>query len=103
MAKQKKIELNLDKDEKDTLDAFEAAVETGKLKSIPQVNKEIKRIQTIAKLAGNKNKRVNIRMTAWDFNKAQEKALQEGLPYQTFLASILHKYLTNQFIEKFKH
>lgn len=101
MAKQQKTKLA--KDEQETLDAFEVAFETGRLKSIPKVDKEIKRIQTIAKLAGNKNKRVNIRMTDWDFNKAQEKALQEGLPYQTFLASVLHKYLTNQFIEKSKY
>lgn len=101
MAKPNKIKLA--KDERATLEAFEEAFEKGKLKSIPQVNKEIKRIQTIAKQAGNKNKRVNIRMTDWDFNKAQEKALQEGLPYQTLLASVLHKYFTNQFIEKSKH
>jgi predicted DNA binding CopG/RHH family protein len=35
-------------------------------------------------------------MTEWDFARIQEEALKEGLPYQTLLSSIIHKYLTGQ-------
>lgn len=79
-------------EEKAILDAFEA----GKLKSIPKAALEKKRLQEIAKAQGIKNRRVSLRMTEWDFNKIQEVALREGLPYQTLLSSIVHKYLTGQ-------
>ena len=39
------------------------------------------------------------RMTEWDFTRIQEEALKEGLPYQSLLSSIIHKYLTGQFKE----
>lgn len=35
-------------------------------------------------------------MTEWDYEKAQEKAMQEGIPYQTYLASLIHKALSGQ-------
>ncbi len=89
----KERKMKLDSEEQTILEAFES----GKLSSVPDVEKEIKRTQKIFKAFGNKTRRVNLRMTEWDFSLAKEKALQEGLPYQTFLASVLHKYLTGQF------
>ena len=83
----------LSAEEKAILDAFES----GKLSSIPNVSAEKKRLQKIAKEHGIKNRRVSLRMTEWDFTKIQEEALKEGLPYQTLLSSIIHKYLTGQF------
>ena len=80
----------LSHDEKKILEDFES----GKLKSIPNVRSEIKKIQMIAKSHGIKNRRVSLRMTEWDFIRVQEEALKEGLPYQTLLSSIIHKYLT---------
>lgn len=47
-----------------------------------------------------KDKRINIRMTVHDFESIQRKALQEGLPYQTLISSLIHKYITGTFIEK---
>jgi len=83
----------LSPDEKKILDDFES----GKLKSIPNVRSEIKKIKMIAKSHGIKNRRVSLRMTEWDFVRIQEEALKEGLPYQTLLSSIIHKYLTGSF------
>ena len=85
MSKQK-----LNPEEKKILEDFES----GKLKSIPDARSEIKRIQGIAKFHGIKNRRVSLRMTEWDFIRIQEEALKEGMPYQTLLSSIIHKYLT---------
>lgn len=83
----------LSSEEKAILDAFES----GKLKSIPNVRTEKKRLQSIAKEHGLKNRRVSLRMSEWDFTRIQEEALKEGLPYQSLLSSIIHKYLTGQF------
>ncbi|NQU66240.1 MAG: antitoxin [SAR324 cluster bacterium] len=85
----------LDTEEQEILDAFEH----GKLKSIPNSQTEIKLAQQAARNTFNKNKRVNLRLTERDFELAHVKALKEGLPYQTLLASIIHKYLTGQLIE----
>jgi predicted DNA binding CopG/RHH family protein len=83
----------LSAEEKDILNAFES----GKLRSVPKVASEKKRLQSIAKAHGLKNRRVSLRMTEWDFARIQEEALKEGLPYQSLLSSIIHKYLTGQF------
>ncbi len=89
----KQSKQKLDSEERAILKAFES----GKLKSISNVKAEKKRIQRIAKTYGLKNKRISLRMSEWDFTKIQEEALREGLPYQTLLSSIIHKYLTGQF------
>ncbi len=79
---------------------LERAFEKGEYKSVKNLDKEIKRYQKLASVHGNKDKRVNLRMTSWDYEKAQEKALMEGLPYQTLLSSILHKYLSGQLMDR---
>ena len=91
--KQPKQKLNAE--EKALLTAFES----GKLHSVPKLAAEKKRFQNMAKAHGIKNRRVSLRMTEWDFTRIQEEALKEGLPYQSLLSSIIHKYLTGQFKE----
>jgi len=44
--------------------------------------------------------RVNIRLSTGDLQDIQVKALQEGLPYQTHIASVLHKYVTGRLVER---
>lgn len=88
----------LNSEEQAILDAFES----DKLKSVSNVKAEKKRIQNIAKAHGLKNKRVSLRMSEWDFIRIQEEALKEGLPYQSLLSSIIHKYLTGQFHDSHK-
>jgi predicted DNA binding CopG/RHH family protein len=89
--KQPKQKLN--SEEQEILSAFEA----GKLKSVSNIKTEKKRLQNLAKAHGLKNRRVSLRMSEWDFTRIQEEALKEGLPYQSLLSSIIHKYLTGQF------
>ena len=62
----------------------------------PHLAAEKKRFQKIAKVHALKNKRVSLRMSEWDFARIQEEALTVGLPYQSLLSSIIHKYLTGQ-------
>lgn len=94
--KQHKQKLNAE--EKAILTAFEA----GKLRSIPKLEATKKRLQNIAKAHGIKNRRISLRMTEWDFIRIQEEALKAGLPYQSLLSSIIHKYLTGQLNEQHK-
>ena len=47
-----------------------------------------------------KNKSISLRVSNFDLEKLKEKADTEGIPYQTLINSILHKYITNQLFEK---
>jgi len=47
-----------------------------------------------------KTKQINIRINEYDLEKLRERSLQEGIPYQTIILSVLHKYITNQFYEE---
>ena len=84
----------LDAYEQDVLDAFEK----GQLK--PVVSKgEVARLRAAARATALKDKRVNIRLSSIDLQDIQAKALMEGLPYQTLIASVLHKYVTGRLRE----
>jgi len=61
---------------------------------------DIAKYKEAAKNTFKKNKRVNIRISQLDLELLQERALIEGLPYQTLMASVLHKYVTGRFAEK---
>jgi len=88
--------LKLTKEEKNILDSFE----NDEWVSVPNVNEEIKKLQQVAANTLKKDKRINIRMTSKDLNDIKAKAIEEGLPYQTFITSILHKYISGKIIEK---
>jgi predicted DNA binding CopG/RHH family protein len=61
---------------------------------------EIEAYRQAARAVSRKDKRVNIRMAAPDLKPLQVKALQEGLPYQSLIASILHRYVTGQLVPR---
>jgi predicted DNA binding CopG/RHH family protein len=85
----------LDPYELEVLEAYE----TGKLKSIAS-KAELHRMRSAARATAIKDKRVNIRLSSVDLLDIQAKALAEGMPYQTLIASVLHKYVAGQFSEK---
>ena len=85
----------LDRYELDVLQAYEA----GKLKSTA-TKAELQKMRTAARATAIKDKRVNIRLSAVDLLDIQAKALEEGMPYQTLIASVLHKYVTGKLSEK---
>ena len=86
------------------LDSYEkeifAAFEQGTLNSVADLKNEMADAREAAKNTFNKNKRVNLRMTEQDFDLAHIRALEDGIPYQTLLSSIIHKYLTGRLVEK---
>jgi predicted DNA binding CopG/RHH family protein len=84
-----------DRYENDILAAYEA----GQLKSVASKS-ELARIRSAARATAIKDKRVNIRLSSGDLNDIQVKALEEGIPYQTLIASVLHKYVTGRLQER---
>ena len=77
----------LDSEEEEILKAFEE----GKLVRIENFHHEKKILEEAAKNTLNKVKNINIRLSARDLYKLKIKAAEEGIPYQTLAASILHK------------
>jgi predicted DNA binding CopG/RHH family protein len=75
-----------------------AAFERGQLKSVAS-KAELARLRAAARATALKDKRVNIRLSSIDLQDIQAKALVEGLPYQTLIASVLHKYVTGRLRE----
>ena len=69
--------------------------EEGKLVSIDNLEEEKQRYQTIAVATLNKTKNINIRLSEKDLQKAKAKASEAGLPYQTLLSSIIHRFVNN--------
>jgi predicted DNA binding CopG/RHH family protein len=88
--------MNLDEYENEILEAHEADT----LKSIGVSESEKERLSDVAANTLKKNKRVNIRLSEHDLQAIQRKALQEGLPYQTLISSLIHKYTNGLLIDK---
>ena len=78
----------LDREEKGIVEAFES----GKLRRVPNVRAEIKRHRKVAAETFAKDARINIRISSKDLRELQKRAIEEGMPYQTLIASILHKF-----------
>lgn len=71
---------------------IQAAYENGKTKSLSGVKKELARHRKIAGETFKKDARINIRIASRDLRALQKRALAEGVPYQTLISSVLHKY-----------
>jgi len=76
----------IDKDEKEIIESYK----NDEWKSVKKSNKRV--YEKAAKNSLLKNKRINIRLSLKDFNNIQVKAIEEGIPYQTLISSIIHKY-----------
>jgi len=86
----------LDQEEQEILDAFES----GKIQPVPNSKEEITKHKKYAGETFKKDKRINIRITSRDLSTIQKLAIKEGIPYQTFIVSILHKFADGRYIEK---
>jgi predicted DNA binding CopG/RHH family protein len=85
----------IDEYELEVLSAFEE----GQLKSVA-TKAELAKFKAAARATAIKDRRVNIRLSSGDLNDIQVKALEEGMPYQTLIASVLHKYVTGRLAER---
>ena len=86
----------LDNDEQDILESFER----GEWKSVQNVKSEIMKHQQYARKTLKKDKRVNIRISSKVLEEIQALAAENGIPYQTLMSSILHRYVSGYLIEK---
>lgn len=84
-------------------DAFEqevlAAYEKGELKSTLPSKAKLAKFKAAASATFLKEKRINIRISTPDLMDIQARELEEGMPYQTLIASVLHKYVSGRFVE----
>jgi predicted DNA binding CopG/RHH family protein len=76
-----------------------ASFERGEWTPVRNQKGEIARLRTAAETTLLKNKRVNIRISSRDLEGLQARAAEEGVPYQTLMASVLHKFVSGRLVE----
>ena len=69
-------------------------------RSVDNLSEKIEKIKTAVTTKYTKRKAINIKVLESDLERLKAKALEEGMPYQTLLNSVLHKYLTGQLVDK---
>jgi len=82
--------------EKDILESYE----NDEWQSSSDLKSDKKKYSQIARNTILKNKRINIRISERDLTKLKSKSVEEGMPYQTLVSSILHKYVSGKIIEQ---
>ena len=81
------------------LTSEEVAIEKDADKLRPLTGKKREKIENILAKA-NKNRSISLRISAFALDRIKEKANRKGIPYQTLINSVLHKYITNQLFER---
>ena len=84
---------------KTTLNDFEQSIEDNAEKFVSLSTAEKNEVESIIN-AANKTKNINIRISAYDIEKVKQISADEGLPYQTFISSIIHKYITGKLVDE---
>ena len=78
---------------------FIQSIERGQWREIDDVACAVVEAQRIAAATIAKSERMNIRISSADLNALKARAIEEGMPYQTLVTSVLHKYVTGQLEE----
>jgi len=86
----------LDQEEKDLMESMEHE----EWRSVKNIKKEKEKAIAAARNTLKKDKRINLRFTQKDYRQIQIKAIEEGMPYQTLISSIVHKYLNGSLAPK---
>lgn len=86
----------IDAFEKEIIDAYERGI----LQSTMPSKSELKALRDAARATSTKDRRVNIRLSAPDLSDLRARALEEGVPYQTLIASVLHKFVAGRLVER---
>ena len=86
----------LDQEETELLSSYEA----GEWKPVANVADSAEKYREYARATFRKDRRVNIRISDKDLVGLQKRALEEGIPYQTLMSSVLHKYVSGKLVEK---
>jgi len=91
-----KKHLDLEKDKKEILQDFE----NDEFISVDNLDEELTLAKRAARNFMKRESRINIRISAADLDMVRRIAVQEGLPYQTLLASVIHKFATGRLVSK---
>ena len=86
--------MKLTREEKELVDS----VESGEWRATTK-KADLRKYQDAARQMMKKDARLNIRISSHDLKSLQKRAMEEGLPYQTFVSSVLHKYVTGRLVE----
>jgi predicted DNA binding CopG/RHH family protein len=89
----------IDAFEKEVIDAYESGV----LRSTMPSKSELKALREAARATSVKDRRVNIKLSTPDLRDLRARALEEGVPYQTLIESVLHKFIAGRLVEKPAH
>lgn len=88
--------MNYDKEEQNILDAYES----GDMELSTPSQAEIAAIKAAADNTFKKNKRITIRLYEHDYLGIQKKAMEMGIPYQTLISGIIHRYVEGDLVTK---
>ncbi len=88
--------VRLDGEEQELVESFEK----DEWRPVAEQHAEVERYREYARATFKKDMRVNIRISRKDLEALQTRALEEGIPYQTLMASVLHKYVSGRLVEK---
>lgn len=88
--------MKYDEEEKNIIDAYES----GKMKLSAPLKKELEKIKAIAKNTFKKDKRITIRLYDHDYKGIQKKAFEMGIPYQTLISGLIHRYIEGELVSK---
>lgn len=89
-------DLKLQQDELELLASYEAE----EWRAVKKIKEQKERYRTYARAAFRKDKRINIRISEKDVVELQKSAIRQGIPYQTLVSSILHRYASGMLIDK---
>ena len=78
---------DLDQEEKEEFEA----IENGEYVEAQNMQKELEKAKLAAKATLNKTRNINIRLSEQDLYRIKTRAIEEGMPYQTLVSSIVHK------------
>ncbi|MBW1849631.1 MAG: antitoxin [Deltaproteobacteria bacterium] len=79
----------IDQVEKDLMES----IERDEWQPVKNIDQERKKAMAAARNTLKKEKRINLRLTQKDYHQIKIKAIEEGIPYQTLISSLVHKYL----------
>lgn len=80
--------LHLDAEERKILREYEQGI----TKSVPNLKKELEYFREVARQSTARTRSINLRLSERDLHRIKAKAAEEGVPYQTLLSSLIHKY-----------
>jgi len=89
------MKVKLTKEEQEILGSYER----GELIPVKNLSTRKADLRRYARNTLKKDKRLNIRISERDLDELQKKAVSEGLPYQTYVSSIIHKFINGKLIE----